>query len=236
MAGTTLTDPEFMKAYRPSDFYSGAMAPPTSVNGILHPTPTVQPLGNVGTGNHIYGEATDLTPAELAKIVNGDFDNIGYTGATFNAPGGKTGKLPTFQADDRVSAYTRDPNGDLTALTAIAGMDGGSVGMPRRDPRGYGPTVPGKPATGDPWATLRGPGTSLTSIPGMITGARPVSSGAVKAASIFAPVMAKPITYTPAPFNYAAPTGSPNASFEKDHGTGSLTQSMMNSSRWNTGY
>lgn len=30
--------------------------------------------------------------------------------------------------------------------------------------------------------------------------------------------------------------GSPGASFEKDHGTGSATQSMLNSSRWQTGY
>jgi hypothetical protein len=92
---------------------------------------------------------------------------------------------------------------------------------------------PGQFAGGDPWAADRFGDESVAPRPGLVTGAAP-SISPVAAALVAA--NARPITYGPpvAAGNFAA--GSPNASFEKDNGMGSVTKSMAESSRWNTGY
>jgi hypothetical protein len=194
--------PLAMPAYNPTDFYSGGMTAPTSNgNGGLVPTninsvPSMSSGGSIDSGgNHIYGEALDMTPAERAAIINGSFDAIGYDGTQFNAPGGKVGKLPLFQPSSSSSAYANNGttgSTDLSALEAIAGMASGYGPGPLRDPRTRYSV--GAPAKGDPWETggkggitsLRGPiGTQLNHIPGMVTGARPVMAGTTKAAQVF---------------------------------------------------
>jgi hypothetical protein len=92
---------------------------------------------------------------------------------------------------------------------------------------------PGQFAGGDPWAADRFGDESVAPRPGMVTGAAP-SISPVAAALVAA--NARPITYSApvAAGNFAE--GSPNQSFEKQNGMGSVTKSMAESSRWNGGY
>lgn len=103
----------------------------------------------------------------------------------------------------------------------------------------------GPSPTGDSWFGMRSPEENINGVsprPGMMTGTRSTSMpvrglAAVQPQVQQAAPQPRPITYSAIPVsagNFAQ--GSPNQSFEKQTGMGSVTNQQASSSRWNTGY
>jgi hypothetical protein len=118
----------------------------------------------------------------------------------------------------------KGPDGRQYQYMQLDGANGGN-GRWGWLPASGGPLVNGP----DPWTNDRF-GEPVVQQPGFAYGGGSPVAQALVAAN------ARPITYSApvAAGNFAE--GSPNQSFEKQNGMGSVTKSMAESSRWNTGY
>lgn len=181
---------------------------------------SVDGSAGVGAGGSGSGRAS-LAPLRVAAAPHTvdaanplDISRLGLTSDPF--------RPAAVKAIDNITVHGGSPTVPLILGGSAFRGGWGSGGLMNWQPVASSPA----PA-GDPWARDR-----FGIPPGPATVGLIMGSPGVKAAST-AP-MVKAITKVARPAQFAP--GSPNASFEKDHGTGSATESMATSSRWNTGY
>lgn len=139
--------PQFSTGYRPSDYYSGNMTPPTAQGGKLYPTQLPQSQGSPQRGmttGSVVGSGTLYDAQNDPRFPVSPGFQPG-TWATGGAPKPQVASgvqyYPGSLTSQNGSVGYHPEGGAAPSLVAIQNSMGTSVPLPRTDPRGYAATT-----------------------------------------------------------------------------------------------